>query len=62
VFLSLRTGLPGGETTVAELSAAYQERAESPCKTGSSALHGNVIQRSVRRQTYSHLTAERDFS
>ena len=28
----------------------------------SSADHGKVIQRSVRRQTYSHLTAERDFS
>ena len=30
--------------------------------TGSSALHGKSIQRSVRRQTYSQLTTERGFS
>jgi hypothetical protein len=38
------------------------EPAGSGVSTGSSALHGNTIQQSVRLQTYSHWTTERGFS
>ncbi len=42
--------------------AAAERYSALPPVTGGSALHGNVIQSSVRRQTYSLAIVERDFS
>lgn len=47
---------------VAARDDRYSASPPPPPVTGGSALHGNVIQRSVRRHTYSLATVDRDFS